>query len=307
MKLSSFLLSAALIGLSTAGLAVPVAADVVTKTVPLEDVQRVALDGSHDLTLIQGDEAYVKITGPRKVVSNMVAEVKGDRLRLRHKSAGRSWRISLFEFDGKAQFEVQLPEIHELEVSGSGDIVVSDINSDKLNLEFSGSPDVQVADVKVEKFSLEVAGSADIDVAAVKAVSTSIEVAGSPNVEIASLLNEGDLDIEVAGSADVIFGDLSAHSIDVEIAGSADVVVRGEGNADRQVIEIAGSGDYRAPNVQSRKVEVEMAGSPMAEVRVSDSLSVESMGSADVIYYGSPEINSDIDGSGEVRQGSSSH
>lgn len=47
------------------------AAAIVSKTVDLDDIQRIRLEGSHKLVLSQGDDEHVKVTGSRKLLPKM--------------------------------------------------------------------------------------------------------------------------------------------------------------------------------------------------------------------------------------------
>lgn len=85
--------------------------------------------------------------------------------------------------------EITAPSLDELEIAGSGDIMVlNEMNGNKMEIEIAGSGDV--------KFEKPAAFS--------------------------------ELDIEVAGSGDVVFGQLVSDKVDVEIAGSGDVTLKGQ-------------------------------------------------------------------------------
>ncbi|MBL7129040.1 MAG: DUF2807 domain-containing protein [Ignavibacteria bacterium] len=107
--------------------------------------------------------------------------------------------------------------------------------------------------------------------------------------------------IEVNGSGDIVCQDsFNTDNIAIEINGSGDISL--SGRAENQAIEINGSGDIKSFGMLSTNCAIDIRGSGDCEVNVENSLVVSISGSGDVIYKGSPVIETEIDGSGSVKK-----
>lgn len=124
-----------------------------------------------------------------------------------------------------------------------------------------------------------------------------LEVRGSGDVRGESVIAGDELDLEIDGSGsmdmEVYFNHLFA-----EINGSGSFRMSGE--VPEQRISINGSGDYRAADLLSSDADITITGSGNGTVNVREFLKAEIRGSGDVVYYGDPEVNSSIHGSGKL-------
>ncbi len=111
---------------------------------------------------------------------------------------------------------------------------------------------------------------------------------------------EGErLTLRASQTGDLDFQDLSAdqlHVISMLGAGA----VRASGTVSRQIVEVAGIAGYEARDLESTEAHVTIAGPGSATVRVSERLTAIITGPGSIYYYGDPEVESSITGSGEV-------
>jgi len=126
-----------------------------------------------------------------------------------------------------------------------------------------------------------------------------LEIRGSSNVFGSSVISGDNLDLEIDGAGNVDM-ELFYDRIYSEIDGSGNFRLSGE--VLEQEVRIKGSGDYRAADLLSIEADVQINGSGNSIVRVSDFLRAEIRGSGDIIYYGDPDVESFINGSGNLQQ-----
>jgi hypothetical protein len=124
-----------------------------------------------------------------------------------------------------------------------------------------------------------------------------IQIDGSGDVYSENTLLTGDLDIDIEGSGDLDLA-IEADDIDVGIEGSGEVTL--EGFADYVKYRIDGSGDVKAFDLECQTADISISGSGDIEVLVIELLKVRIDGSGTVRYKGTPELDVDISGSGEV-------
>lgn len=131
-------------------------------------------------------------------------------------------RVNAGPAHGRAAVFVAGPTAPDVQIRGSGDVVLQGVEQQALDLQVVGSGDIEV-DGRVERLTAEVAGSGDIDASDLIAQSVDCSVAGS-----------GDVDVH------------AVRGIRARVAGSGDITVRGS-PAIRDT-NVAGSGDIRFKN-----------------------------------------------------------
>jgi len=74
----------------------------------------------------------------------------------------------------------------------------------------------------------------------------------------------------------------------------------GTGLANTYTIRISGSGDIKSFGLTADKADVSIESSGDAEINVTQHLKASIKGSGNIMYQGSPEIDSNISGSGKL-------
>lgn len=215
---------------------------IVTKELKVEDFTGVALKGSFNVEVEQGDKS-VRAKGNQNIIDRLDLEVKDGVLKVKlEKGNYRDFELTVF---------VSTRNITELAVAGSGDMKVGAFKAlDELDVELAGSGAIKgtgLLDIG-EKCEVEIAGSGDVDLE-VKAAKLEVEIAGSGNVKLKG--EASDQEISIAGSGDYKALDLVSEKAKVSISGSGDADLNVEKSLE---VSIAGSGDvnYRGnPKVNS--------------------------------------------------------
>lgn len=198
----------------------------------------ISLRVSARLHIRQGDVQTVEIEAGRTTLGELITEVKDRALIIRFPTR----QLLNKNFDpGKINIYVTVPEINALSLSGSGDIVadgalstrimdlnvsgsgsiiLSHLNADKVKAVVSGSGDIVIKDGKTaDEFNGTVSGSGNIRAADYEAKEVSIRIVGSGNCYIHS---DGNINARIAGSGSVYYS--GNPDIDSSVAGSGRVI-----------------------------------------------------------------------------------
>lgn len=198
----------------------------------------ISLRVSASLHVRQGDIQKVEVEASRATLDELITEVKDRALVIRFPTR----QLLNRNFDpGKINIYVTVPEINalmlsgsgdimadgpvttrimDLNVSGSGSIILNHLNADKVKAVISGSGDVVIKDGKTaDEFNATVSGSGNIKAADYEAQEVNIRILGSGNSYIHS---DGNIYVRIAGSGSVYYS--GNPNIDSSIAGSGKVV-----------------------------------------------------------------------------------
>lgn len=232
--------------------------------------ESVELRGSGELTISLGGEPSVTVEADSEVIDRVTTRVEGGTLIL-------DVEDTLLFGVGRIVFEVTMPRLAGIELTGSGSIEVDEL-TDELDVVLDGSGDIELAGT-IGSLAVDLDGSGRVDASALTAETVSLLGGGS-----------GDMDVNVDG-------DLLTASVD----GSMNITARG--SVVRAEVILDGSGTFAGRDLTAAEAVVEIPGSGAVEISVDEQLEVAISGSGDVTYYGSPELTSDISGSGSVDQG----
>jgi hypothetical protein len=146
------------------------------------------------------------------------------------------------------QFDITLPDLNGLRLSGSGDAYVDAFKGDSFSAYLSGSGGIKAA-LEYKFVSLNVSGSGGFD-AAVKAGKLEIHCSGSGGAFIRGSADRAD--IVMSGSADLGARDFAAQDARIIVSGSSHIELR---TAKSLEVTLNGSGDVRYwgnPSVSQR-------------------------------------------------------
>lgn len=195
---------------------------------------KVALRISGKVYLKQGEPQSVRIVAQESVIEDIITEVKGDELTIRFPNK----TIFQRKFNpGKIEIYITVPEVNGLSVSGSGDILVKDLEARILGLAVSGSGNIEIDDLDSEKVKGAISGSGNIKLNdGGVAEELTVAISGSGNFD-ASGFEADNVNVSTSGSGNCRVS--SNGSIKARIAGSGSVLYKGSASIDASV---AGSG-----------------------------------------------------------------
>jgi hypothetical protein len=202
----------------------------------VNDFSRINFGVSGDLFIEFGPDFEVTIEGSRSSVDDVITEVSGGRLTIKHEN---NFRLRMNE---RVTVYVTMPEIEGLGVSGSGKAEIKDVvKGDDLNLSVSGSGRLVITGMDVENLDCGISGSGTIN------------LDGNGSV--------GKADISISGSGDYYGEEVEIESLTVGVSGSGKCICN---VSESLSASISGSGD------------VSYSGSPRVNARVSGSGHVRS-------------------------------
>ncbi|MFV8783090.1 GIN domain-containing protein [Microbulbifer sp. SA54] len=230
-----------------------------SRSFPLEGFTAIALKGSSDLVVVQGDHFAVTASGPEDAMQFAKAVVDGDTLKLSVEAEKKFlFGVVTVSSEPEVRFQVTLPKISALRVTGSGEASADALESERLELSVTGSGVIRIDRVAAEELDTAVTGSGDLLVGTVLAVRGAAGITGSGDLRIDNFVGEQlaaqikgsgdmviggkvvDFDITIMGSGDFVGRTLSAQSAGGTVMGSGDIVLR---RPARESFSVMGSGD----------------------------------------------------------------
>ncbi len=157
-----------------------------------------------------------------------------------------------------------VPSLTQVRASGSGRLVISDLNGAPLSVSKSGSG------------STELAG---------RVASLEIQASGSGSIN-ASALQSGSATLSQSGSGRINLGQVDADTLTANVSGSGEV--QASGRVRSLNARVHGSGGAKLAGVQSDSADLSTSGSGDISVKVRNSLIAHSNGSGRITVYGNP-------------------
>lgn len=173
----------------------------------------VSLAFSASVFISQEETQSVEIEADESVMDIILTEVRGQTLVLRTRNGfwGRT---------GQVKVRITVPDIRELQVSGSGDILTqTPVSTDEIAMTVSGSGSIEIDDLQSPRITSKITGSGDI------------RISGHPTA--------GEMETIITGSGSCNAEDLEVSKADIKITGSGSTRV----NVSEELItRITGSG-----------------------------------------------------------------
>lgn len=220
-------------------LAVTVTAEEQTRNVG--SFSEISLRVAAELHLKQSDKQSLEIVAKSSTLEELITEVKGEKLIIRFPNENLFWKN--FQ-PGEITIYVSCPDIKGLGISGSGDIIADgQITTRSLDLGVSGSGNIRLSNLQTEKVIGTISGSGDIVLSgAIAAQDLSVTISGSGNLKALNYAAD-DVSVRIAGSGNV--GIEARKNLYVRLAGSGNVTYKGHPLIDQS---IAGSGKVKSAN-----------------------------------------------------------
>lgn len=197
----------------------------------------IGLNIAAKLYLEQGSKQSVRIVAKSSTLKDIITEVKNQKLIIRFPNKN-IFKRNLDQ--GKITIYITVPDVNALGVSGSGDIIVEELEARILDLAVSGSGNISIDELDTEKVKASISGSGNISLGNDGvAEELSVSISGSGNFSGKQFEAE-KVTIRTSGSGNCTV--TSNGSIKASIAGSGSVYYRGNPSIDASV---AGSGTVK--------------------------------------------------------------
>lgn len=132
------------------------AAELVSEVRDLPPFNRIDARGNYELQVTAGEVQSVTIETVERDLKRVKTEVRGETLVISFKD-----RWFSFLFDNERIVRISLPDLRGIELSGAGEIDVTGVDSETLDLTVSGAADVSLAGT-CGKLSFDLNGAADV-------------------------------------------------------------------------------------------------------------------------------------------------
>ena len=187
----------------------------------VENFERISLESTGELTIIQGDEEGITVEADDNLLPYIETRVSGHELRI-----GFQRNVSI-ETRNPIRYTLRVKDLERISVSGSGEVEAEALDTKKLSLEISGSGNVNIADLQTEDLR--------------------VRVSGSGNFELAGAAEEQD--VTISGSGNYNASDLMSHRAVVNVTGSGDVTTWADEELDVRVSGHGNVGYYGKPSI----------------------------------------------------------
>ena len=200
----------------------PTQVSAVNQVTTMQPFDEVDIAGAFKVVYEEGAEHSVRIEASEQELKEMTVYVKDGELRIR--KAVTKPTVSF----KNVKVYVTSPMLEKIELAGSGIFAASNPirSSNDLDVEIAGSGQVLLTDVSSLNADLEIAGSGNIEIGLLVCNEVKTEIAGSGNIILGNVACS-EMKAEIAGSGDINCDQIDAHNGHVEIAGSGNVNLKG--------------------------------------------------------------------------------
>ena len=175
---------------------------------------KIEMEGGAAVNLVQGDEHSIKVESTKRVVDQLVTEVKDDVLVISFRDK------NLFDFwHDKFTLTITFKDLSDFRLDGGAELKADDLNLENLKFEINGGASVRLNNLAVKTLDMTVAGGGDIH-ASGAAQDLTIDVSGGTNF-VAEDFKCANVNVKVAGAANVVVW--ATDTLDLDLAGAYSV------------------------------------------------------------------------------------
>jgi hypothetical protein len=197
-----------------------------------------------DVEITRGPVAQVEISGDDNVVPLITTTVTDNRLEIGTTTSAGVWkRLPL-------KIRIVVPTLRALDLNGHGDVQLTGIDTEALQVSLGGFGDVQLTDVHTDDLEVSIGGHGNVRMNDVFAGALGVSIGGFGDVDGAG--RAGRLDVSIGGHGDVRLAQLPVDDAKVECGGHGNIEVTASRALDA---ELSGHGDivyHGEPRVRSR-------------------------------------------------------
>lgn len=232
--------------------------NIVTQTLSLSNFSGINVSIPGNVNITQGTTQNVEVIGQANIIAALSTSVTNN-----------FWSIG---FEGNCSYNyneltinITVPNINQIESSGTSDIIVNDFNNQSNEL------------------MLDLTGTGTFNLNSFEGI-TSIDYVSSGNVNTSmnkSISTLNTMNVDISGT-----GDLSINETGIIL--------------DNLNVRLIGNGDYKGFKIVTEDCTVTTTGTGNAEVFANNTLNVTISGTGNVSYKGTPTITQNITGTGQL-------
>lgn len=184
----------------------------------VSNIERIALEGLGDITVIQGSEEALTVEADDNILPYIETFMRGRELVLKIKD-GYSIRNSV-----TIRYTVKVKSLNGISISGAGNLTAEKLSVDDLTLNVSGAGNMKISDLQADDLRATASGSGNYDLKG-KVKSQTITISGVGNYT-AGDLESSQAEVTVSGSGNVTLW--VAEKLDIRVAGFGNVNYYGQ-------------------------------------------------------------------------------
>jgi hypothetical protein len=204
---------------------------VTTDTRPVPAFTRIRIDGTADVTLVQGSTPSVSVEASSRSLRSIETDVRDGTLTIRGAAQGRWWSFLRGGAARTPRIVVTFSKLEAIEAAGSVTVRADELKVERLAISASGTATLRVAGLEARSFSIDGSGAVKAEIAG-RAIEQSISVSGACDYRAAGLASE-QARIAVSGAGRVVVN--AAKTLDVEISGAGTVDYLGNPEVTKKV------------------------------------------------------------------------
>jgi hypothetical protein len=191
----------------------------------LRGYDQISFSAGGIMEVIQGEQEGVRVIVDENLVEYLIIEVRGDELRLGVKP-GYSLAPSQ-----PLHFTVFVRELSEISTSGSGEVRIEGLTSERLALSGSGLAKFSLQDLQAGELRVSISGSGTGQVdGAVERLD--LEISGAGNFQ-AENLQASQAQVQISGAGNAVVW--VSESLEAQVSGSGNVSYYGSPQVNQQV------------------------------------------------------------------------
>ena len=207
---------------------------VMTERRNLSNYNGVDLRCAAEVSFEQAPEFKLEVSAQQNILDIMITELQNNKLVIRFKNDVR------VKSHGPITVKVTGPDLNSLRISGSGNIqAVSSINTQQMELDVSGSGNIRLGELNATSVDANISGSGNIGINSGAVERERLKISGSGNINLAGMQSK-NVSTNTSGSGEMRV--YAFESLTVSISGSGSVYYFGTPQVNAS---ISGSGAVR--------------------------------------------------------------
>jgi len=267
--------------------------DTIEETRDVTDFYSVSNTTSMDVFVTQADSFSVRVIAQENLIPLLETYRSGSTLLVKTRE------FSCIRSTNDIEIHITMPEIEELNLTGSGMIQCEFLTGNQVELSVTSSGIMNVDTLLVDELKLRNSASGHMNIEYIETDFAELRMSGSGEIDFGeSYLNE--IDVRHSSSGTIRGGVNEALITDLTMSGSGRIILHGD--SEDLTTSHSSSGRMDALDLECVDVRTHSSGSGNTYVNAEGILEVTILGSGDVIYAGTPsETIFRITGSGNVR------
>ncbi|WP_322863131.1 head GIN domain-containing protein [Aeromonas allosaccharophila] len=207
---------------------------VIERQQPLgERVTRVLAGVPATLYLVAGEQRGILIKGQANLLPYLELTERGSKLEIEVKDG---YRLRPTE---PLEITITLPELSEMALAGTGNGDLRGFKGEALELSVAGTGGIVASQLEVQRLKGNIAGAGSLDLGSGSAASIELNIAGAGDV-LGSEMRGNEVEVNIAGSGDVEVR--AQQMLKIGIAGTGNITYWGD---PKVVQKIVGSGGVK--------------------------------------------------------------